>query len=74
MPADKTSDENNQGHAILVKAYGFGKSFDGERTIGVDLVVTGFVRLVSGIHQFLGGIELRHQSIDRRIGNQRVAS
>jgi hypothetical protein len=50
-----------------VKADGFGKALDRERAVGVDLLVTRFVSLVSGGYQLLCRVEFGHQSVNRTI-------
>ncbi len=39
------------------------QAFDGKRTVGVDLVVAGFVRALGGVDQSLRRIELRHDAV-----------
>jgi len=51
--ADQGADEDDEGDAIFMEADGLGESFDGERAIGIELVIAGLVRLVGGIEQFL---------------------
>src|SRR5258708_31749885 len=70
-PADECTNEDHKRHAVLMKADGFRKALNGERAIGVDLLVARFVSLVSGGNQFLRRVEFGHQSVDRRIPDGR---
>src|SRR5580658_11124767 len=42
----------------------FRQAFDGERTVGVDLFVTGLVGALGRVDQGLRGIEFRHDAVD----------
>ena len=61
--ADDAADEHDERNFVVVKADFFGEAFDGERAVGVELLVAGFVRRFGGVDEVLRGIELRHDAV-----------
>ena len=49
--ADDSADQHDQRHFVAVKANFLGQAFDGERAVGVDLLIPRLVRRFARIHQ-----------------------
>ena len=69
--ANESADEDDKSHTVFFKPDGFGQALNRKWAIGIDLLVASLVRLVRGIYQLLCGVEFRHQSIARGIGDRR---
>ena len=62
--ADNSADQHHQWNLVMIKTNLFRQPFNGKRTIGVDLLVAGFVGALGRVHQALGRIELGHDSVN----------
>src|ERR1051326_1615311 len=63
--ADQSADQHDERNFVVMESDFLGQSFDGERAIGVDLLIPGLMRGVSRINEGLRGIELRHDAVNR---------
>src|SRR5579862_1042646 len=62
--ADDAADQHDQRNFVVMESDFFRQAFDGERTVGIDLLVTRLMRGARRIDQSLRRIEFGHDAVD----------